>query len=50
MTEDAKFEERTQLIRLIRKIAREEAGEVIDEHLNDYAHRERAIEEAEIQE
>jgi len=30
-----------QLISLIRRIAREEAYEVIDEHLEDYEHKER---------
>jgi len=42
MTEDSKHEE---LVRLIRRIAREEAWEVIDEHLEDYLHKEKPAEE-----
>ncbi len=34
-------EETTQLIELIRRIAREIAYEIMDEHESDYAHRER---------
>jgi len=30
------------LVRLIRRIAREEAFEVIDEHLDDYEHKEKS--------
>jgi len=41
---------RERLIQLIRQIAREEACEVIEEHLNDYEHREKPLEEAEGQE
>ena len=34
-------EEATSLVKLIRRIAREEAYEVLDEHECDYAHRQR---------
>jgi hypothetical protein len=34
-----------RLARLIRQIAREEANEVIDAHLDDYEHKERPTEE-----
>ena len=40
MTEEPN-EETTILVNLIRRIAREEAYEVIDEHESDYAHRQR---------
>jgi hypothetical protein len=33
-----------ELIRLIRRIAREEAYDIIDEHLDDYEHKEKASE------
>ncbi len=33
-------EDQTRLILLIRKIAREEIGEALDEHLCDYEHKE----------
>lgn len=42
MSKDSKHEE---LVRLIRRIAREEAWEVIDEHLEDYLHKEKPVEE-----
>lgn len=42
-------EERNRLIQLIREIAREEACEAIDEHLDDYAHEKRPLEEVETQ-
>jgi predicted translin family RNA/ssDNA-binding protein len=41
---------RERLIQLIRQIAREEAWEAIDEHLNDFEHKEKPLEEAEVQE
>ena len=34
------------LIQLIRRIAREEASQALDEHLSDYEHKERPMEEA----
>ena len=40
MTESLEPEEHSRLVHLIRKIAREEAIEAIDEHLNDYEHKE----------
>jgi hypothetical protein len=40
MTESREPEEYSRLVRLIRKIAREEAIEAIDEHLYDYEHKE----------
>ena len=40
---------REQLVQLIRQIAREEALEAIDEHLNDYEHEEKPLEEVEAQ-
>ncbi len=40
MTEEPS-EETTQLVELIRRIAREIAYEIMDEHESDYAHRER---------
>lgn len=44
MAETDKDEEtRKQLVSLIRRIAREEAYEVIDEHLEDYEHNERKV-------
>ena len=39
--------QRKELMRLIRSQAREVAYEVIDEHLNDYEHKEKAAEENE---
>ena len=38
---DKDDEVRKQLVSLIRRIARDEAYEVIDEHLEDYEHNER---------
>jgi hypothetical protein len=40
MTESQEPEEHSRLVRPIRKIAREEAIEAIDEHLYDYEHKE----------
>ncbi len=34
-----------KLVRLIRKIAHEEAWQVIDEHVEDYEHKEKPVEE-----
>ncbi|MDI6905253.1 MAG: hypothetical protein QMD13_07190 [Candidatus Bathyarchaeia archaeon] len=45
-SEDSKYK---RLVRLIRKIAREEAWEVIDEHLNDYEHKEKPAENFEVE-
>jgi hypothetical protein len=49
MTENLSPEEKKHLIQLMREIAREEAYEAIDEHLNDYEHKERPPEEVEAQ-
>lgn len=38
-----------RLVRLIRKIAREEAWEAIDEHLEDYEHKEKPAEDFEVE-
>ena len=40
---------RERLIQLIRQIAREETLEAIDEHLNDYEHKQKSAEEADLQ-
>ncbi len=37
------------LIQLIRRIAREEAWQILDEHLSDYVYQEKAAEEADLQ-
>lgn len=50
MSEDSTLQNRERLIQLIRQIAREESCEAIDEHLNDYEHKEKRLEEAEGQE
>jgi len=42
MSEDPEHEE---LVRLIRRIAMEVAWEIIDEHLEDYEHKEKPAEE-----
>lgn len=44
MSEDEK--DYARLVRLIRKIAKEEVWQAIDEHLTDYKHEERPVEEA----
>jgi len=49
MTEDLESEKHTRLIQLIRKIAREEAWQALDEHLSDYVHEEKKIDEVEVQ-
>ncbi len=49
MTERIESEKHAQLIRLIRKIAREEAWQTIDEHLNDYIHKEKPAKNTEVQ-
>ena len=36
----------TRLVELIRRIAREEAWQAIDEHLSDYEHKEKPAEDA----
>lgn len=41
--------ERLRLIHLIRRIAREEVTEALDEHLNDYEHKETPTEETDLQ-
>lgn len=38
-----------RLVRLIRQIAREEAWEVIDEHLDDYEYKEKPAEDFEVE-
>jgi hypothetical protein len=48
-TDDAKVAERMRLIHLIRKIAREEVWKAIDDHLNDYEHKEKATEETDLE-
>ncbi len=45
MSED-KLEKRKKLIRLIRRIARDEVWAAMDEHLTDYEHKERPAQEA----
>jgi len=45
-SEDSKHK---RLVRLIREIAREEAWEVIDEHLSDYKHKEKPAEDFEVE-
>ncbi len=47
MTGNPSPEKYARLVRLIRRIAREEAWQIIDEHLEDYVHRERPTEESE---
>ncbi|MCW4046854.1 MAG: hypothetical protein NWE99_04750 [Candidatus Bathyarchaeota archaeon] len=49
MTEELRSEKHAWLIQLIRKIAREEAWQALDEHLSDYVHEEKAVEEVEVQ-
>jgi DNA-binding FadR family transcriptional regulator len=38
-----------KLVQLIRRIAREEAYEVIDEHLDEYEHKEKPVEDFEVE-
>ena len=45
MSED-EIAKRKDLIQLIRRIAREEAWQAIDEHLSDYEHKEKPMEDA----
>ena len=40
---------RVRLVWLIRRIAREEAWEAIDEHLDDYEHKEKPLEDFELE-
>ena len=47
MTETVNPEEQKRLIQLIRRIAREEAWQALDEHLSDYVHEEKKIGEVE---
>ncbi len=35
-----------RLVELIRRIAREEAWQIMDEHLDDYEHKEKPLEDA----
>jgi hypothetical protein len=44
-----KCKSRKQLQRLIRRLAREVAWEVIDEHLCDYEHKEKPAEDFEVE-
>lgn len=46
---ESKREECRRLVKLIRQIAREEAYAVLDEHLNDYEHKEKPPEEVDMQ-
>ena len=46
MGEEFEPEDYARLIRIMRRIAKEEAEQAIDEHLCDYAHNEQPIEEA----
>jgi len=48
MAEDG-AKKHARLIRLIRRIAREEAWQAIDEHLDDYVHCEKPAKEAELE-
>ena len=48
MSED-EIAKRKDLFQLIRRIAREEAWQILDEHLSDYVHQEKAAEEADLQ-
>ena len=49
MNEDSKREERKRLVQLIRRLAREEAYNVLDEHLSDYEHKQKPISEEDLQ-
>lgn len=49
MTADSRNHKRTKLIHLIRQIAREEAWQALDEHLSEYIHEEKAVEEVDVQ-
>jgi len=49
MNEDSKREERRRLVQLIRRLAREEAYNVLDEHLSDYEHTQKPISEEDLQ-
>ncbi|MBT0160229.1 hypothetical protein G4O51_09615 [Candidatus Bathyarchaeota archaeon A05DMB-2] len=49
MTTDSRNRLRTKLIHLIRQIAREEAWQALDEHLSDYVHEEKTVEEVDVQ-
>jgi hypothetical protein len=42
-------EKHKKLIRLIRKISREEAYSVLDEHLDDFRHEEQSAEEVDVE-
>jgi hypothetical protein len=46
MSEDPKHEE---MVQLIRRLAKEVAWEVIDEHLDDYEHKEKPAEDFEVE-
>jgi (2Fe-2S) ferredoxin len=50
MGEDSSAQNREPLIRLIRRIAREEAEQILDEHLEDCEHQGKPIEEKGFQE
>ena len=41
--------ERKKLIRLVRKVARETAWEVIDEHIEEYEHKEKLAKDYEVE-
>lgn len=49
MVEAENRNQRTELTRLVRSIAREVAYEVLDEHLADYEHKTRKLSEAELE-
>lgn len=44
--DDDKLAERMRLIRLIRRIAREEVEQALEDHVSDYDHKEKPAEEA----
>ena len=46
MTEEEKKQK--ELVDMIRKIAREEANEVLDEHLEDFVHTEKPVEDSDV--
>jgi len=48
MARDEIIAERRRLVRLMRKIAREEAWQVMDEHVTDYEHKTKPSEELEL--
>ncbi len=49
MTADHRSEKYVRLVRLIRRIAKEEAWQALDEHLDDYVHSAKPTEEVEME-